>query len=124
MIERRKFEPDQEKFSTQRTVTYCLLLIFAVTGGWVLWQNDQSERSMVLQTVINLTLLAVGYWLGASKQGQDQAQSMSRIAEAAPAVAAAVVANAGEPMPVKIVEGAGTPGGAPLNVTEQPKGTP
>lgn len=94
MAERRKTDLDSEKFSTQRAVTYALLGIFATTAAWVLYQNDQSERSMILQTVINLTLLSVGYWLGASKQGQDQAQSMSRIAEAAPTVAAAVVANA------------------------------
>jgi sulfite exporter TauE/SafE len=94
MAERRKTDLDSEKFSTQRTVTYCLLGIFAGVVSAVLWQSDQSERSMILQTVINLTLLAVGYWLGASKQGQEQAQSMSRIAEAAPSVAAAVVANA------------------------------
>jgi hypothetical protein len=37
------------------------------------------------------------YWLGSSKTGQEQAQSMSRIAEAAPSVAAAVVAAATEP---------------------------
>lgn len=83
-IERRRpFVVDQEKFSTQRTVTYTLLLIFAAVSGWVLWQNDQSERSMVLQTVINLTLLAVGYWLGTSKQGAEQALSVSRMAEVA-----------------------------------------
>jgi hypothetical protein len=96
MSERRQtpFAVDQEKFSTQRAVTYFLLLVFAGVTAWVLYKDDQSDRSMMLQTVINLTLLAVGYWLGSSKQGQDQAQSMSRIAEAAPGVAAAVVANA------------------------------
>ena len=124
MSERRQtpFAVDQEKFSTQRTVTYFLLLVFAATTAWVLYKDDQSDRSMMLQTVINLTLLAVGYWLGASKQGQDQAQSMSRIAEAAPGVAAAVVANAApgtaEPVPVKIVAGAGTAGSEPLNTQE------
>ncbi len=96
MEERREpFIIDQAKFSTQREVTYVLLLIFAGVVIAVLWQNDQSERSMVLQTVINLTLLAVGYWLGASKAAADQGQAMSRIAEAsAPAAAAAVAAAA------------------------------
>ena len=88
---KHSFEVDQEKFSTQRAVTYFLLLLFSITTGFVMWQNDQSERSMVLQTIINLTLLAVGYWLGASKQGQDQAQSAQRIAEAVPAAVAAAV---------------------------------
>lgn len=81
------FVADQEKFSTQRNVTYFLLGLFASTSGLVMYQDDQSERSMILQTIINLTLLAVGYWLGASKQGQDQAQAMNQIAAAAPAAA-------------------------------------
>lgn len=94
MEERREpFIIDQAKFSTQRQVTYFLLVIFAGVVGVVLYQDDQSERSMILQTVINLTLLAVGYWLGASKQAADQGQAMSRIAEAsAPTAAAAAVA--------------------------------
>jgi predicted Na+-dependent transporter len=91
--ERRKpFAVDQEKFATQRAISYLLILIFAAVVSEVLWRNVETERSTVLQTVINLTMLAVGYWLGASKQGHDQAHSMSRIAEAAPGVAAAVVA--------------------------------
>lgn len=70
--ERRKpFVADKEKFSTQRTVTYCLLLQFALVAAQVLYQNDQSERSMILQTIINLTLLAVGYWLGSSKAAAE-----------------------------------------------------
>lgn len=67
------FSPDQEKFSTQRAVTYLIILIFASMSSVVIYQGDQSERSMVIQTIINLVLLAVGYWLGASKQAQDQA---------------------------------------------------
>lgn len=97
--ERRQFAADAEKFSTQRTVTYFLLLIFSAVSAWVMYQDDQSERSMVLQTIINLTLLAVGYWLGASKTGTDQAQSMSRLAESvAPTAAAAVAAATGQPI--------------------------
>lgn len=86
VIEERKqpFLVDQEKFVTQKEVTYFLLVLFAAVTACVMWQNDQSERSMVLQTVINLTLLAVGYWVGASKQGQDAALSNQRIAESAP----------------------------------------
>ena len=100
MIERRQpFIPDQAKFSTQREVTYVLLVIFAAVVFAVLYQNDQSERSMILQTVINLTLLAVGYWLGASKAAADQGQAMSRIAEASgPAAAAAASAANGSPI--------------------------
>ena len=67
MEERRKFDGDEAKFSTQKVVTYILLLIFASVTANVLAGQDQAERSMLLQTVINLTLLAVGYWLGSSK---------------------------------------------------------
>lgn len=88
IVDRRKpeqpFAEDQEKFSTQRNVTYVLLGIFigvclAVFLGSD--NNNESERSTVLQTVINLTLLAVGYWLGASKQSQDQAQTTAKLAQ-------------------------------------------
>ena len=36
-------------------------------GGF--FYADQSERSIIIQTVINITLIGVGYWLGASKSG-------------------------------------------------------
>jgi len=84
---KHEFAVDQEKFSTQRTVTYCLLIQFGLTAVQVFWNNDQSERSMMLQTIINLTLLAVGYWLGSSKQSQDQTQTMGDIAKSAPDLA-------------------------------------
>jgi hypothetical protein len=111
MEERRVNTIDEAKFATQKTVTYALLLIFAAVAGWVLYQNDQSERSMVLQTVINLTLLAVGYWLGASKAAADsndaigkimkpQVDTMARIAEqAAPAQERAVAAARAPALP-------------------------
>jgi hypothetical protein len=53
---------------TQRTVTYAILIIFGVSVATVLVQSDQAERSTILQTVINLTTLAAGYWLRASSE--------------------------------------------------------
>ncbi len=97
MIDRRQ-NLDAAKFSTQREVTYVLLMIFAGVVAAVLYGTDQSERSTILQTVINLTILGVGYWLGASKAAADSGQAMSRIAEAsAPAAALAVAAATGNP---------------------------
>lgn len=97
---RRKFDGDEAKFSTQKVVTYILLLIFAAVTANVLSQSDQAERSMMLQTVINLTLLAVGYWLGSSKAATDTNAAMGRIAQgSAPAAAAAVAAATGMPAP-------------------------
>ncbi len=87
----KAFSVDQEKFSTQRCVTYVLLVQFAATAANVFYNNDQSERSMMLQAIISLATFAVGYWLGASKQGQDTAQAMNRIAESVPSAAPAAV---------------------------------
>lgn len=127
------FSADQEKFSTQRGVTYSLLAMFAATAAWVLHDNDQSERSMILQTVIGLAWLAIGYWFGASKQGQDQAQTMSRIAEAAPVAAKEATDKAinialGTPTPIAPTPPADAPPVANMevkadtvNVTETPK---
>lgn len=81
---RAPFVIDEAKFSTQRIVTYLVLLIFATVTVNILLGQDQAERSTIIQTVINLTLLAVGYWLGSSKQAIDSAASASRIAEAQP----------------------------------------
>lgn len=78
--QRRKgdFVAEEEKFSTQRNVTYVLLAVFVGMSLSVLIGSDQSERSIVLQAIINITTFAVGYWLGASKQSQDQIQAAIR----------------------------------------------
>ena len=79
-FERRTAGLEEAKFSTQKTVTYILLLIFSAVVVAVMTGVDQSERSMILQTVINLTLLAVGYWLGASKQAADSNETIGKMA--------------------------------------------
>lgn len=81
-IERRKVNLDDARLSTQRVVTYALLVIFAAVAAAVFVGSDQAERSTILQTVINLTLIAVGFWLGSSKEAADKGAAMSRIAEA------------------------------------------
>ncbi len=99
MIDRRQ-DLDAAKFSTQREVTYALIVVFAGVVFMVLYRNETSERSMIIQSVITLATLAVGYWLGASKAAADSGQAMSRIAEAsAPAAALAVAAATGVPSP-------------------------
>lgn len=100
MDERRKFDGDQAKFSTQKVVTYILLLIFASVTANVLAGQDQAERSMLLQTVINLTLLAVGYWLGSSKAATDTNAAMGRIIHGSAPAAAATGITASTPPPI------------------------
>lgn len=58
------------------------------------------------------------FWLGTSKGGQESAQSMSRIAEAAPAVAAAAVAAA-TPAPAKAETVNVDATGGDINITSQ-----
>lgn len=88
---RRPFFADEAKFSTQRVVTYIVLLIFSAVTVNVLFGIDQAERSTILQTVINLTFLACGFWLGASKVATDAAR-VPPVAPIAPLAAIAPIA--------------------------------
>lgn len=84
IVERRQpFAADEAKFSTQRLVTYALLLIFTAVVTNVLLANDQAERSTIIQTVINFMTFVVGYWIGTSKAAGDKDASAARILEAA-----------------------------------------
>lgn len=120
--ERRQNPPslDEAKFSTQRLVTYALLLIFTAVVANVLLNNDQAERSTIIQTVINFMTFVVGFWIGASKAANDANQAIGDIAKAAaPATAAAVAAN------VAAAAAAATPGVAiPLVPVEVPPAPP
>ena len=101
MKERRKpFVIDEAKFATQKLVTYILLLLFSAVTANVLLGEDQAERSTILQTIINLTILGVGYWLGSSKGATDSNAAIGKIAEASAPVAAAAVAAATATTPV------------------------
>lgn len=81
--ERRKvpFVLDEAKFGTQKIVTYVLLFFFMLAGLAVFLQypSDQSERSTVLQTIINLTFLAAGFWLGSSKGAADNRDQLNKM---------------------------------------------
>jgi len=74
--------------------------VIQIGGGFA-----PETKGMVLQSMLISGFAAVvAFWYGTTKQGQEQAQSTSRIAESAPAVAAAVVAAAApasKPDPVK-----------------------
>lgn len=102
MKERRQpFVVDEAKFSTQRLVTYALLLIFTAVVTNVLIGNDQAERSTIIQTVINFMTFVVGFWIGTSKSAADKDASATRILEAsAPAPGPAVT-----PAPMNPVTG-------------------
>ena len=81
-VERRKpFDGTEAKFSTQKTITLIILLLFTYTLANVMTGTDQAERSMLLQTVINLTLLGVGYWLGSSKGAAESREQLGKIAD-------------------------------------------
>lgn len=104
MIERRS-KSFIERLST-------MLILGAFVGGFIvlldikftltLWGQVVSiggtsyspdVKGMVLQSMLITGFAAVvGFWLGTTKQGQEQAQSVSRIAESVP-VAAAVAAS-------------------------------
>lgn len=86
-VERRHlpWQADEAKFITQKTVTVFILLIFAGVCGWVFYQDqNQSERATVLQTVINLAILAVSYWLGSSKGAADNRDQLNKMLSPTP----------------------------------------
>lgn len=99
LIERR-VNVDDAKLSMQRFVIYVLLIIFTAVTAYVFAGDNEAERSTIMQTVINFTLIAVSFALGSSKGSADKDASMSRIAEAsAPTAAAAVAAAVATPLP-------------------------
>jgi len=118
--------PDDEKLATQRFVTYVLLIIFTAVAGIVFAGQDHAERSTIMQTVINFTMIAVGFWLGSSKTSADKDASLSRIAEqSAPVAAAAVAAAVGTQAAAPIKTDTMNVEATTANVTEAqpPKGT-
>lgn len=61
-------------------------------------------KGMVLQSMLITALTAVvGFWYGTTKQGQDQAQSVSKIAESAAPTQARAVAAARAPAPEEAI---------------------
>lgn len=107
MIENRRAGDYVEKISTLLIVgaflggfIVLLDIRFTLTIGTQVIQLGKDGFSPELKGVVVQSMLITGFaavvafWLGTTKQGQEQAQSVSRIAEAAPTVAAAVVAAA------------------------------
>jgi hypothetical protein len=89
VIERRQvpWQADEAKFVTQKLVTIFILAIFGSVCFWVFYQDaNASERSTMMQTVINLTVMAVGYWLGASKAAADNRDQLNKILGPQPVV--------------------------------------
>lgn len=85
--ERRKvpFAIDESKFSMQKVVTYMIFMCFAaIIINVIFMTQDQSERSMVLQTTINLAFMAAGFWLGASKGAADAREQMAKMLQPQP----------------------------------------
>jgi hypothetical protein len=80
---RAPFVADEAKFSTQRLVTYVILIIFSAVTANILLGQDQAERSTIIQTVINFAMLSIGFWLGTSKSSADKEVTASRILESA-----------------------------------------
>jgi len=82
MIERRKtpFAIDEAKFTTQKVLSYGLMVLFAtVVESVFLYSEEAAERSMVMQTVINITMIVVGFWLGSSKGAADNRDQLNKM---------------------------------------------
>ena len=73
-------------------VTFSLSWVEVKLGGEGF--SEQLKGAVVALILIEGWKAVKEFWLGSSKQGQETAQAMNRIAENAPIVAANVVANA------------------------------
>ena len=109
MAEQRRESDYKERLSSRMLLIACITALFVLldpkvliplgADGQVLSLGGAGFsldiKGMVIGAIIIEGLKSIKeYWLGTSAGGQKQAESMSRMAEAAPAVAAAVVAAA------------------------------
>lgn len=109
MAEQRRESDYKERLSSRMLLIACITALFVLLDPKVLIPLGAEGqvlslggagfsldiKGMVIGAIIIEGLKSIKeYWLGTSAGGQKQAESMSRMAEAAPAVAAAVVANA------------------------------
>jgi ABC-type enterobactin transport system permease subunit len=88
-VERRQqpFVLDEAKFATQKILSVVLIAIFAgVVTAIFLYSTDLAERSMIIQTVINITMIVVGFWLGSSKGAADTQDRMQKFMQPPPLV--------------------------------------
>lgn len=80
MIERRQpFVLDEQKFSTQRIVTYAIIAIFSGVTAWVLWGGTVEQRSIIIQCVIGLMIGAIAFWMGSSKGAADNRDQLNKL---------------------------------------------
>lgn len=75
---------------------FIVLLDIKLTTSWIVLGSGFSPevKGVVLQSMLITGFAAVvAFWLGTTKQGQDQAQSVNKIAEATVPASAATPAN-------------------------------
>lgn len=78
-MKERRFLAEEEKFSTQRVVSYCVMIIFTAVTAWILHFGTQDQKSIIIQTVINLVIGVVAFWIGSSKGSADKEAQLNRI---------------------------------------------
>jgi uncharacterized membrane protein YfcA len=83
MKERRlPFIAEEQKFSTQKQITFFVMAIMSLVTAWVLFYGSIEQRSAVIQMWIGLTLLAAGYWMATSKGSADKETELTKMRKA------------------------------------------
>lgn len=75
----RRFNPEEEKFSTQRLVTYAIILIFTGVAAWILFYGTVEQRSIIIQCIIGLMIGVVTFWIGSSKGAADNREQLNKL---------------------------------------------
>lgn len=63
----RRYDAEEAKFSTQRTLTYYVVSMFGLVTAWVLYYGSQEQRSIIIQCWIGIMIAGWQYWIGSSK---------------------------------------------------------
>lgn len=79
---RAPFIAEQQKFSTQKFMSYCVVLLFTAVTSWILSYGTSEQKSIIIQTIIGLMIGVVAFWIGSSKGSADKEAELQQIRKA------------------------------------------
>ena len=75
----RRFDASEQKFATQRQLTYAVVWIFFLAAAWTFYHGTESQQATVLQTIINLVIAGFSYWIGSSKGSAEAREQLNKL---------------------------------------------
>lgn len=75
---------DEEKFVTQRQLTFTIVMLFSFVTIWSLFLGTVEQKSIIIQCVIGLMIAYTSYWIGATKGAADAREQMAKMLQPQP----------------------------------------